>query len=249
MGTKKKPKAMWIITGIVLLALFPLGYFAAKHMNLWSASSVEQVIIPDLTGLNEDEARTELREIGLILGQIMEASAEDTPYGTTPDTVIGTIPVQGEKISVGSPITIVVAPDISENLVRVPDATGSDEGIARNNLEEAQLNIRVVESPNIQVDEGWSFLQYPAPGTEVAEGSTVIVVFSSGEPREPIWLNVPSVIGLSIPEATTRLHDYGLEVIIPMEHKLSDGRISKQTPEPGAEVLLDSAVILGVEVR
>ena len=249
MSMKKKTKVVWITIAAVLLTLLALGYFVSEHIK--SSPSVEQVVIPDLTGLNEDEARDELQKLNLILGQVAVSSIEDTPQGAAPYTVIRTIPAQGEEIPMRSPITIIVAADVlgeAENLVRIPGLEGC-EGIVRLNLEEAGLNVRTVESPSIQVEEGWPILQYPARDTEVAEGSTVIVIISSGEPHEPIFLTMPSVIGLSVPEGATLLQSYGLEVILPMEHKHSEGTIASQTPEAGMEVLQGSAVILRVEVR
>ncbi|MCL2403547.1 MAG: PASTA domain-containing protein [Coriobacteriia bacterium] len=254
-----KSKVAWIAIAVIVAVLLGLGYFIFERTNIVPPPPVEQVVshvvVPNLLGLDEEGARLELQKLGLTLGQVTTAYAEDTPQGAAPGTVIGSIPAEGEEVIEGSPISIVLAgeaPGDALGMTLVPDVLGLDEEEALAIFEEFNLTANIIQSPNLEVREGYVLMQSPIGHTEVAEESIVVVVISTGEPLEPEELELADVTGLPVADATEKLQEAGLVVTLPLRGGGNEtvlGAVVKQMPEAGEIVLLGSVVILEVETQ
>ncbi|MCL2379586.1 MAG: PASTA domain-containing protein [Coriobacteriia bacterium] len=250
-----KSKVTWVVIGVIIAALLALGYVVYERMDVTPPPPVEhvvsQVVVPNLIGLNEGEAEVELQKAGLVLGQVSTALAEDTPEGAYPGTVIQTIPANGEEILEGSPVSIVLAADLSaiaDDVVVVPDV----EGLAETEVEEAfeglDLDLSIVRAPDLEVSEDYVIVQSPIADTEVPAGSIIVVVISTGEPvDDPVIIDVEDVVGKPVSEATEALQDLGLVVTIPLVQGTAAGTVTGQIPQAGTEVLVGSVVILQVQ--
>jgi len=249
-----RSKVVWVIIGVIIAALIALGYVVSEHLDLSPPPPVEQVVaqvvVPNLIGLSEGEAEVELQKAGLTLGQVSVAPAEDTPQGAQAETVIQTMPAEGEEVLEGSPVSLVLAADLYEpaaDMVIVPDVVGLEEGEIDAAFEDVDLDVSVVRGPDLEVEEDFVVLQSPVAGEEVPAESVVVVVVSTGEPLDPVLIALDDVVGMPVSQATEILQDAGLVVALPPNQGAAAGSVISQIPEGGTEVLVGSVVVLGVQ--
>jgi eukaryotic-like serine/threonine-protein kinase len=109
-------------------------------------------------------------------------------------------------------------------------------------LEDLGLSVRVTEGGyDLQVPEGSVVSQRPAPGTELDEGSTVVLVPSLGPPP----VDVPKLVGSTPDEAEALLREAKLELgnIRDAYHAtVPEGRIIRQSTPPDRQLPQGSAV-------
>ncbi|MFP4190712.1 MAG: PASTA domain-containing protein, partial [Candidatus Hydrogenedentota bacterium] len=142
---------------------------------------VEEVAVPDVTGMERDEAEEALEEAGLAVGLVPEEHSDEVEEGA----VISQDPAAGETTQDGFSVDFVVSsgPEVEE--VGVPDVTGTDQAEAEEALEEAGLTLgEVTEEPSDDVDEGAVISQDPAADETLEEGASVDVVISLGADEE-----------------------------------------------------------------
>ncbi len=138
---------------------------------------VEEVTVPDVTGMEQAEAGEALEEAGLTLGDVSEEYSEDVAEGE----VISQDPAADETVEEGSSVDLVVSlgPEVEE--VTVPDVTGMEQAEAEEALEEAGLSVGDVdEEYSDEVDEGVVISQDPAADETAEEGASVDLVVSAG---------------------------------------------------------------------
>ena len=147
----------------------------------------EQVTVPDVVGLSRESAEARLRDEDF--GVTVEEQESDEPEGD----VISQSPEGGSSVARGETVTITVSTGRPQ--VDVPDVVGLSEDDARNRLSRAGLGAtsqeRTVTDPS---QDGVVIEQRPASGTEVEEGSDVVIVIGvleEEETLEPVDPEVP----------------------------------------------------------
>ena len=138
-------------------------------VKLIVSAGPEQVTIPDLQGLSFDEAKDNLEAKGLKVKKQMQDS--DVPR----NQVINTLPVEGDKVDVGSTVTIIV----SKGQVTVPNVVGQTVEQATKALEDLGLKVTTTPDPNAQVPEGTVTAQNIAPNEKVSPGTTIELTVSA----------------------------------------------------------------------
>jgi eukaryotic-like serine/threonine-protein kinase len=183
---------------------------------------------PNLVGSTEEEARAAIQAAGLTVGTVTQEENDDAE----PGEVLATDPASGEEVQVGSAVNLVVAE--APETVTVPPVLGRSVDDARAAIEAAGLSFGNVtrEASDQPVDT--VLRTDPSGGTEVARGSTVSVVISSG----PVNVQVPDVRGQSAEAAQTTLGDAGLQASVQTEETCDDpaDTVTGQSPSPGTEV-------------
>jgi beta-lactam-binding protein with PASTA domain/serine/threonine protein kinase len=117
--------------------------------------------------------------------------------------------------------------------VGVPLVEGLREGQAVELIEEAGLEADVEERPSSEVDDGVVIEQSPREGTQVQQGSTVMITVSTG-PRQ---VEVPGLVGLMYEEAVDALNDVGLEPRrVDVFSERPSGQVTNQNPKEGQRV-------------
>ena len=137
--TKKESKiskAMWI-TGSI--CAFLLALICLVVIILPKVTEVEDVIIPDVTGLTVVEAEQILKEKGLNVNTEIKEKKSDSEEGT----VIGTEPQIGRTVKKEKEITLVVS--IKSDDVIIEDYTGLEYKSVQANLTNKGLNVIVQE--------------------------------------------------------------------------------------------------------
>ncbi len=139
------------------------------------SSGEDTVVVPYLVDMSRDEAVAELEKLEL------EADFETQPSDKPADTVLSTNPQAAQEVPVGTTVTLV----LSAGPVEVPNVVGMREREARSTLEGAGFEVSVEYDTDTPAEPGTVLRQSPAPGDEVSEGSTVVIVVSDYEEPEP----------------------------------------------------------------
>ncbi|MCK4225451.1 PASTA domain-containing protein [candidate division WOR-3 bacterium] len=131
-----------------------------------------EIIIPDVTGFELNQARVFLAEKGLKVGKVEEKLSSE-PKGK----VIATVPEPGKKITEDIALKLIVSSGPEE--VEVPDVRKKTLYQAKNILSERGLklgNVREITSPEYPFDIIIS--QDPKPGETMEKGSRVNVTIN-----------------------------------------------------------------------
>jgi eukaryotic-like serine/threonine-protein kinase len=115
--------------------------------------------------------------------------------------------------------------------VEVPDVVGLSENRARQELEDAGLEVQPRNRSNAEVEEGDVFRQTPEAGEMAEEGDTVTIFVSSG----PGEVTVPNLLTLTEDQAEDTLEEVGLELgrVRRESSDSEEGTIIAQNPESG----------------
>ena len=215
-----------LILGIVGLLVWLLAG------NLLGGAEVE---VPDVVGLTESEARDELEAVEL------DPETEMQPSRRPEGQVIAQDPEAGASAEEGDTVTITVSGGPRET--DVPNVVGLTQEEAEDALDEARLEVGNVTEESSDEDAGIVLSQSPEEGEQVARGSAVDLVVSSG----PETVVVPSVIGLSEEDAVGNLEQAGLEADVQRdENEAPEGQVFAQEPGAGAEVSAGDVVTIAV---
>ena len=164
--------------------------------------------MPNVVGEEEQKAREKIISLVGTAPIIEYEENEDVE----PNTVISQNPDEGEKIDAHTKITLVVSKGGQGDDVIVPNVQGSTEDQARRELEAVGLTVGSVSRiESSTVVEGLVITQTLTPNSEVASGSVVNLVVSSGAPAASEPSGSGSGSGSGTTEATTSTKYYTLE--------------------------------------
>ncbi len=210
-------------------------------VKLVVSSGAEELEMPDMVGQNGADAEKFLTAMGLrvTVDEVEDADAE-------PGTVVEQSPAPGTVLNPDDPVRIVVATGPGE--VSVPDVAGRSQADARAAIEGEGLTVGgTSEEPSSDVAEGNVIRSEPGAGANVAPGSSVRLVVSSG----PDQVEVPNVVNQTENAAISRLEGRGLDVNVQTESvpagDRNAGRVIRQDPS-GGRVAPGSTVTIVVGV-
>lgn len=186
--------AIVLSLGVVGVAgAFTYDYFA-------NSSSTATSAIPNVEGLPQQEALTELQAAGFVVNIVEEASA-DVAEGL----VIRANPSVGSEIRQGATVTITVS--TGREMINIPDVSGMTLEDAARALEDVGLilNQNVREETSDDVESGLVIDQNPEAGQEVVVGSSVSLTMSSGTES----IRVPNLTGMNWSQAEQNLISMG----------------------------------------
>jgi serine/threonine-protein kinase len=197
------------------------------------SAGVRMVVVPDVRGKTEKEARELLTKADLKPGGTTREFSEKVAK----DRVIRASQPGAAKVAHGTTITLVVSDGPPP--VDVPNVVGKKVGDAQDALRRAGLDVDVDLEYSDTVAKDEVIAQSPANGT-VPKGSTVRLTVSRG----PRMVTVPDVRGDEVGTAKAELEALGLVV---RERHVSHGRgrvVLDQDPPPGRSVRLGTTVTL-----
>ncbi len=161
----------------------------------------ERYDLPSLRGMPLDEARDALEQVRAEVGERTDRFHPSLPE----DEVIGSSPAAGAQLRRGAAVDLVASD--GPRPVRVPDLTGERAQDAETTLTERGLEVEVSTESSDEVPEGAVISQSPSSGT-LSRGETVTLTVSEG----PVMVEVPSVAGAGVDEATRTMENAGFEV-------------------------------------
>jgi eukaryotic-like serine/threonine-protein kinase len=201
------------------------------EVDLFVSAGTERIPVPPVVGLTLDDARQEIEDAGLEVGDVTERPDPDFDEGI----VIESNPVAGVEIGAAIPVHLVVSSGPEE--VTVPDVTNMTEREAITELTRLGLLFDVNEEFSEDVARGIVIRQDPAPGAEAIVGDTVVIVVSLGP--EPV--EVPNLSNMTEEEARQALEGVNLVLNVsntrqPVADQTQDGRVVSQTPSAGTTI-------------
>lgn len=139
---------------------------------------VENVQVPNVTGLTRQDAEQALTEAGLRVA-VAESPSAEFPSGV----VISQLPASGESVAPGTTIGIQVStgPPESDEQVGVPDVVGDSLAAGQNALSDAGLQSTTVAVAGTGRPANEIVAQTPSGGQQVAPDTTVVLFYSAGE--------------------------------------------------------------------
>src|SRR4029077_8928732 len=159
-------------------------------------------------------------------------------------SVISQNPASGTQGVVGSAVNLVVSSGPPQ--VAVPNVVGLTQAAATTAITNANLTLGTVTTQSsTTVPSGSVISQNPTSGTQVATGSAVNLVVSSGPPQ----VAVPNVVGLTQAAATTAITNANLTlgtVTTQSSTTVPSGSVISQNPTSGPQAVVGSAVNLVV---
>ncbi|HIW81948.1 MAG TPA: Stk1 family PASTA domain-containing Ser/Thr kinase [Candidatus Acetatifactor stercoripullorum] len=166
-------------------------------------TSAAYVQMPDVRGMNVEDARNSLTELGL--NPQVEYQESDT-YDE--GVVISADVSVGASLEAGSTVTLTVSAG-SEG-VEVPGVTGKTFDEANSELIGLGFLVNKTESYSDTIEAGIVISQNPANGSKAPRGSVITVTVSLG--KEETKVRVPNLIGLSEEDGTFEAIEAGLEI-------------------------------------
>ncbi len=123
--------------------------------------------------------------------------------------------------------------------IAVAEYEGLLEAKARDLIEGAGFDAKIVRLPNADTAVGVVFQQDPSPGTRLAKGSLVTIRVSTGKPT----VRVPRLVGMTLPDAVAALTQAGLRarsVGVPSDKQANT--VTAQEPKPGVRLVSGATV-------
>jgi len=231
----KRKKNMGILAAAIIGGLLLALLVGGGILFVNSLFAVKEVDVPDILGMNENEAREKLEASSLILEVTERVNNKDVPEGS----IISQNPKGNEKNKITNPVRVVVSK--GPRKVVVPKLVGESYDkvkiiLEREGLVEGKFGQEYDEYPN-----GFVISQSVPSGISVDEGTVIDYVISIG----PEKFVMPSYLGAGIEDVKTDLIvkdlilgnvSYGSNSEVPADTVL------EQSIKPGTEVTRKSVV-------
>lgn len=178
------PWWVWLLGILAILLLGSVGFLGANILGSLGPGSPSPTAsasgdpLPNWVGSQIAAVRSEAAAREILLIEQREAS--DTVEN---DVVISTDPVAGEPVAPGSTVRVVVSS--GAETVPVPTLIGQTRTEAAATLSSADLVLGQVDVETSDLPEGTVIRSNPSAGTDVAVGSQVDIVLSSGPTPSP----------------------------------------------------------------
>ncbi len=142
----------------------------------------EEIIVPEVAGMDESEAQKKLEGEGIKVGTSEFVYSDQYAEGQ----VIGTTPSAGSKVTKDTEDIMQVSK--GEDKKTIPDVLGKKDADAQAEIKSAGLKIgKVTYDYDNDVEEGRVVSQSPSSGKKVSAGTTVNLLISKGKkPDEKI---------------------------------------------------------------
>lgn len=183
--------------------------------------------VPDVTGMDEADAKSTLSALGLVVN-ISYANSDTVPNGK----VISQSITGSKTAKKGDSVALVVSS--GETLFAVPNVIGSDRASAEAALKNAGFSFMVDEQYSETVAAGQVISQSETPGTNIKKNSTVLIVVSKGAQM----ITVPNVVGKDSDSAVKAMTDSGLSVSTALQSSdtVATGQVISQSVGAGTSV-------------
>ena len=233
--TKRIMKVLMIVAGVVvaLLILFLVGNAAGFFSGPGLVQNEQEMVkVPDLRGMKEEEARKELE--GTDLG--MKVENERQPSNQYEEgEIMSQDPAADTEVAKNSTITVVISSGEEAKMVKVPNIVDRTEEEAEKSLQAAKLTVVHGEAQfSDEIEAGRVISSDPEAGTEVEEGTEVMIVISLGKDQA----KVPELRNKSASEAEAALKDAGLAGSASEEYSdsVEAGLVISQSIDAGEKV-------------
>jgi serine/threonine-protein kinase len=223
-----------LLVFLAILLLIVLG-LAAYLLPKMFASPTDQVQVPSLSGLTDNQARAKLSDAGLTVGTVGRAYNSKV----APNRVVEQSPAADEFVDKGSGVDYTIS--LGTHPTKVPSIVGASRADAQSALDAAHLN-GVFHQVDSDQPKGTVVSTDPTPGTQVPRGSDVNVSMSAGP------LQVPNVVGMTRADAVQALRQRGFNAQVSPDNNSTQPKntVTGQTPPEGTRLPQGSTVFITV---
>ena len=146
---------------------------AGQTIRAYLSSGSDQVDVPDLSGMTQDQARSTLKSVGLELGNVTSVDSEKEK-----DRIVEQDPATGTKVKKGTAIGVSISSGKAAQ-VEIPTVVGMGREDAEAQLKALGLTVTVEEVAGNQ-PAGQVLSVEPGEGSKVEKNSTVKLKVSKG---------------------------------------------------------------------
>jgi len=236
-GRKGRSSGVFWVLSLIAIGAAIIGAVVIGRFLVGSDGG-NVVTVPSLDGLTIEQAAETLAEYELRIGaQTPEIS--ERPEGT----IIAQQPAAGEGIEQGQAVNVTVSTGREQSTVpQLVGLTTLDD--VRVALSDFGLVLGAITESDSNQPGGYVLEQNPGEGTQVAAGSAVDIVVSSG------LVELPNVTGATEAQARSDLAQAGFEVqVVEQESSISSpGQVLAQSPQPGTQLARGSLVTITVAI-
>ncbi len=241
---KKGDGGIKMILLAILLAFLVVTIVFAGWIKLQDFFNVAEVVVPDIRGELESDAREEIEDLGLVFN--VKGTTTSTEH--EPGRVVSQSVKEGSKVKEGFTIDVVISE--GKDLVRVPGLVNETYEEAERLLQEAGLQVgeRRYE-PSDVTPNNVVMKQEPEAFTYLAPNSRVNLIISQGVEIKSIPM--PNLVGSDIAKARNEIASLDLVVgdIREENHETAPvGEVFWQSYEPGVEVETKTSVDIYVSL-
>ncbi len=207
---------LWVVLGGLVIALIAAAYL------LWPKLFEEtptQDQVPNVINLTEDDARDDIGDAGLTVGDVTREASDTVRVGR----VISQSPGADEFVDPGTAVDLVVSAGKPEKAV--PPVVNSSRSEAVAILRGEGFKVEQLERESDE-DKNQIVEQDPAAGTMVQDGSVVTIYYSDG-PED-----VPNVVGMTEEDAIRAIESakFKVEVVESDDTTEPAGIVFRQIP-------------------
>lgn len=232
--TKKKTKKKWpIILTSIFVFLVIAGFLLVINGPEWFGA--KEVSIPDVEGMELDDAISELIESGLVIGDKNEISDDNIEEGS----IIRTTPQAGKVVTEGTEIDLYIS--LGKERIELSDYRGRVFEDTERRLENQNFKDIIRIDKYDESEPGTIIDQYPEEGESVVPSETVIEFTVSKGPE------LISLIDLSGYTAKS-LDDYAknnnlvIDITEEFHDSVDKGLVFSQDPDAGSQLKEGSKV-------
>jgi eukaryotic-like serine/threonine-protein kinase len=213
-----------------------VGIERLKQLNP-PAHEQPKVGVPSLKGLSENDARQNLKALGLVY----LASERKAAAGAEPGTVVEQAPVAGQQVEAHAAITVTLA----RELPKVPSVVGRTLAEATALLAQSGYKLEPGEPvADANVPKGSVVSQVPEAAAAQEIDKPVVVRVSAG----PGEIEVPKLLGQSVEKVKTQAADLGfvLKIAWTEEGETPSYVVLNQNPLAGKKIKPGDSVTITV---
>lgn len=234
---KKIMEILTIVVAVIIIfiVIFAIGKAAGIFKSFGTGTIAEEttdeVKVPSILGMTEEQAKAELKKKGLGIQVVGEE--ESDKYGE--GMIAKQTPGAGEKVKKNTRVEVIISSGLTKEEVEVPDVKGYDEEDAQKMLESAGLKVGTPDFVySDDYAEGEVIGTTPDAGSEVAKDTEVIMKVSKGSEKA----TVPNVVGKKDADAQSALKAAGLEVKATYDYDdtVEKGKVVSQSISSGKKV-------------
>lgn len=239
-----------LMTVVIIIILFIIIFTVGKTAGLFKFGPTlkteektdEQVKVPNVVGMTEDEAKKTLNEEGLGYKVVERKESDKYESGTVSEQKTEA----GTKVKKNTTIQVVVSSGLVGDKITIPNVSGKSESEAQSELERAGFKkISSEFEYSDTVAEGDVISTTPSAGAEATEDTQIVMKVSKGAEKK----TVPNVIGWADADAQNAIVAAGLNVgtvSYDYNDSVPEGQVVSQSIEGGKKVAAGTAVGLAV---
>ncbi len=243
MANKKgKTPLKFLIWLLVIIAAIILFLSTVNLLMPILVNRGKEVTVPDLIGMNKDDAIMTINRLGLKTGEIRSVFNQEIP----PGRVAAQNPRPGRRVKIGREVDL----DISSGAatVQIPNLEGLPLTSAITTLERLGFTVVRVESIRATAfPAGRVVATSPPFGSDARRGSEIVITVSTKSGTFPM----PNLVGLNIETARGIIANHGLSIaqLKPAISSEPVGTVLFQYPEEGMLVAPGDTVSLIVATQ